>query len=104
MKKGKYNYNVRELINQYQTNCDRIKEIAETCEKEQRERNEAENKEYVTLTRENQMLQMKMQIATADHLRENPNAAQDAVTLLRENAAEGKKTEIIFVRDMMMEI
>ena len=102
MKKDKYNYNVRELINQYQTNCDRIKVIAETCEKEQRERNEAENKEYVTLVRENQMLQMKMQIATANHLRENPNATQDAVTLLRENAAAGKKTEIIFVRDMMM--
>lgn len=97
-----YNYNVRELINQYQTNCDRIKEIADTCEKEQRERNEAENEEFGSLTRENQMLQMKMQIATADHLRENPNAAQDAVTLLRENAAKGQKTEIIFVRDMMM--
>lgn len=100
--KGMYNYNVRELINQYQTNCDRIKEIADTCEKEQRERNEAENEEFGSLTRENQMLQMKMQIATADHLRENPNAAKDAVTLLRENAAKGQKTEIVFVRDMMM--
>jgi HK97 family phage major capsid protein len=93
---------VRELVNQYQANCDRIREIADTCEKEKRERNEAESTEFEALCRDNQLLQMKMQVATAEHLRENPNAAEEAITLIRENAKNGKKSEIIFVRDMMM--
>lgn len=100
--KDKKKLNVRELVNKYQANCDRIGEIAETCEKEQRERTEAEDKEFAALTRENQLLQMKMQVATAEHLRENPNAAADAVKVIRENAARGQKSEIIFVRDLMM--
>ena len=100
MKKNKLN--VRELVNQYQANCDRIREMADTCEKENRERNDAENKEFEALCRDNQLLQMKMQVATAEHLRENPNAAEEAITLIRENAKNGKKSEIIFVRDMMM--
>lgn len=100
MNKGKTN--VRELINKFQTNSDRINEIAEACEKEQRERTEAESEEYNALVRENQLLQMKMQAATAEHLRENPNAGQEAVKVLRENAAHGRKTEITFVRDIMM--
>ena len=36
MKKKKLN--VRDLVMQYQTNCDRISEIADVCEKENRER------------------------------------------------------------------
>lgn len=100
MKKNKLN--VRSLIDQYQKNCDRISEIADVCEKEKRERNDVENAEFEALTRDNQLLQMKMQAATAEHLRENPNAADDAITLIRENAKNGRKSEIIFVRDMMM--
>lgn len=100
MKKEK-KLNVRELVNKYQANCDRIGEIADTCEKEQRERNDAENKEFEALARENQLLQMKMQAAAAEHLRENPNAKDDAVKIIRENAAKGQKTEIVFVRDIM---
>lgn len=93
---------VRALIDQYQVNCDRIAAIAETCEKEQRGRNEKEEAEYASLVRENQMLQMKVQAAAADHLRENPEARQDAMKLLRENAKHGQKTEILFCRDIMM--
>lgn len=100
MKKNKIN--VRELIDKYQSNCDRISEIADACEKEQRERNEAENKEFEAIARENQMLQMRMQIAAAEHLRENPNAVQDAIKVIRDNAAKGQKTELVFVRDIMM--
>lgn len=98
----KVSYNFRELINKYQTNCDRIGEIANACETEQRERNEAENTEYESLIRDNQMLQMKMQIMTAEHLRENPNAKDDAIKIIRENAAKGQKSEIVFVRDLLM--
>lgn len=102
MKKEKGKLQVRDLIDKFQQNCDRITAIADACEKEQRERNEAENAEFEALTRENQMLQMKMQAATAEHLRENPSAQDDAIKIIRENAASGQRTEIMFLRDMMM--
>lgn len=93
---------MRDLVAKYQANCERIGEIAALCEKEERQRNDAEEVEYAALVRDNQLLQMQMQVATADHLRENPNAKMDAVKILRENAAKGQKTEIVFVRDLMM--
>lgn len=102
MSKGKGQLNVRELINKYQQNCDRITAIADVCEREQRERNDAENTEFEAIMRENQLLQMKMQAATAEHLREHPNAQEDAIKIIRENAANGQRTEIMFLRDMMM--
>lgn len=100
-KKGK-TICIRELIDTYQQNCDRITEIADTCEKEQRERNDKENAEFETLMRSNQLLQMKMQAATAEHLREHPGAQEDAIRIIRENAASGQRTEVLLLRDMMM--
>ena len=94
--------NVRSLVNKYQTNCERISAIADACETEQRERTEAETKEFEALARENQLLSMRMQAAAAEHLRENPNARQDAEKLIRENAAKGARTEITFVREIMV--
>ena len=91
--------NVRELVNKYQSNCERINAIADACEQEQRERTEAETKEYEALARENQLLAMRMQAATAEHFRENPNAVADAEKLIRENVAAGRKTEITLVRE-----
>lgn len=98
----KKNVNFRELISRYQENCDRIQEIADVCEKEKRERTENETAEYEALVRENQMLQMRAQVATAAHLKENPNTQADAMKVLRENAKKGQKTEIVFMRDLMM--
>lgn len=92
---------VRGMIDRYKVNCDRMNEIAEQCERENRVRNEAENTEFDALVRENQLLQMKMQSAAAEHLRANPNAAADALRLVRENASHGRKTEIVFCRDIM---
>lgn len=94
--------NVRELINKYQANCERIGEIADTCEKEQRERTEAETTEYDVLVRENQMLQMKMQAAAIENLRDNPNASADASRIIRENMEAGRQTQIMLVRDLVM--
>lgn len=102
MKKNNEKLNVRSLVNKYQANCDRIGEIAETCEREQRERTEAEDNEFKAITRENQLLQMKMQVAAAEHLRENPNATADAARIIRENMQAGKQTQILLVRDLMM--
>ncbi len=93
----KNSVNIRGLVEKYQANCERINAIADACEKEQRERTEAETKEFEALTRENQLLSMRMQAATAEHLRENPNAREDAERLIRENLAAGRKTEIVMV-------
>lgn len=101
-KTQKQTASVRELIERFQTNCDRITEIADACEREQRERNAEEEKEFAALQRNNQLLQMKMQAAASDHLRQNPDAVAQAATIIRENAARGAKTEIMLVRDVMM--
>ena len=101
MKKEK-TVNVRELVNKYQANCDRIGEIADACEKEQRERTEAETAEYNALLRENQLLQMKMQAVAVEKLRENPNTVEEANRIIRENVAAGRQTQIMLVRDLVM--
>ncbi len=101
-KKKKQSINIRQLVDKYQENCDAINEIADRCEQEKRERTEAETDLFNTLTRENQYLQMKMAAATATHMRENPNYREEAIKILRQNAATGKKTELLFVRDLMM--
>lgn len=94
--------NIRSIIDRYQVNCDRINAIADLCEKEQRERNEAEEAEFGNLCRENQMLQMKMQAASSDYLRDNPDASAQAERLIRENAQAGRPTTIMLVRDLLM--
>ena len=94
--------NVRELVNKYQTNCERISEIADACEQEQRERNEAETTEFNALVRENQLLQMKMQAAAVENMRDNSNAVDDANCIIRENTAAGRQTRIMFMRDLVM--
>ncbi len=94
--------NVRELVNKYQANCDRISEIADVCEKEQRERNEAEKTEYDALVRENQLLQMRMQAAAAEQLRQNPNTTEEVNRIIRENMNAGRQTQIRLVRDLVM--
>ncbi|WP_302612350.1 phage major capsid protein [uncultured Muribaculum sp.] len=99
--KDKKKLNVRELVNRYQENCDRIQTIAETCEKEQRERTEAEDKEFAALTRENQLLQMKMQAVNAP----NPVETASPTEQLREvvnSANPGGKVSIILTRDVTL--
>ena len=100
--KKKTTVNARELINRYEANCDRIREIADLCENEQRERAEAETTEYNALMRENQLLQMKMQALTVESLRENRYTAEDANRIIRENMAAGRQTRIMLMRDLVM--
>ena len=99
---NKTQMNVRQIVAQYQKNCARIGEIADLCEKEKRTRNKEEEAEYGALTRENSMLQMRMQAAAADHLGQNPNALQEANKIVRDNMAAGRQTEIMLSRDLMM--
>lgn len=102
MKENKIN--VRSLVDKYQANCDRIGEIAELCEKEQRERNEAETAEFNALVRDNQLLQMRMQSIALDTMGGNSNAdnAREANRIIRENMAAGRQTQIMLMRDLVM--
>lgn len=90
--------NVRELVNRHQANCDRIQEIADLCEQEQRERNESEDAEYKRLKRENEIIAMKMQAYNAP----NPANAVSPTQQLREvvnSANPGGKVSIMLMRD-----
>lgn len=99
----KEDVNVRSFSMKYQENCDRISEIADACEKEQRERNEAEEVEYSELIKANQLLRMKMEASSGDAFREKPMV--DSASIIRENAAKGRQTELKLVREggMMVE-
>jgi len=88
--------NVRELIDRYQANCARIQEMADACEKEQRERTEAETKELEALVRENQMLQMKAQAAQAPLV----EVKLDSDKQLRETLYAGKTAKITLCREV----
>ena len=95
---SKKKVNVRELVNRYQENCERINEIADTCEKEQRERTDAETAEFKTLTRENELLQMKMQAAAATQYGVDAPAV-DTDAVLRENLLnKGQKVKVTLMR------
>lgn len=98
----KKDVNVRSFITKYQENCDRISAIADACEKEQRERNEVEQTEYEAIVRENQLLQMKMQAATAEQLREKPNSVADVNRIIRENMAAGRQTQLMLTREFVV--
>lgn len=94
--------NVRQLVNKYQENCNRISELADLCERENRARSEAETAEYEALVRENNLLQMRMHAAASEQMRENPNTVADVNKIIRENMQSGNRTELMLVRDLVM--
>lgn len=79
---------MRELCNCYKENCTRINEIADACEKEQRERTEAENAEYEKLARENSIIQMRMQALSVP----SGNGVEKSATVELRECMEAKKT------------
>jgi len=99
---NKKTVNVRSLVDKYQENVERINEIADLCEREARVRTEAETNEYEALCRDNQLLQMKMQAASAAQLRENPNIVEEVNNFIRENIKRGQQTPIMLMRDLVM--
>ena len=94
--------NVRSFVARYQENCDRISEIADACEKEQRERNAAEQAEYEALVRSNQLLQMKIYAAAAEQSRERPNSTAEANRVIRENMVAGRQTQLMLLREFVV--
>lgn len=89
-------FNVRTLVTKYQENCERIREIADACETETRERTEAEEAEYVALVRENNVLSMKMQASRDGGVQEKSNVDVQ----LREIINRGSKAHIVLQRDI----
>ncbi len=90
--------NARSIVEQYNENCRRIGDIADLCEKENRQRNEAEEAEYRQLTADNQVLQMRMQ-AQASPVQDNEQRMRSVESLVRENMKNGVQTEITLRRD-----
>lgn len=95
---SKINLSVRSLVDKYQKNCERINEIADLCESEERERSAEETKEYEALERENQYLQMKFR--TAGMGARSKNAA--FMDNLREAIAGGGQSKLTVNRELML--
>lgn len=96
MSKKKNKVSVRQLVDQYQANCERINAIADACEQEQRERTTQEEAEYGNLLRENQLLQMRMQSAVSvDQQPQSTNVSaqlREALTDAMENGSRNPVT------------
>lgn len=87
---------IRELIERHQANCSRMEEIADTCERENRDRTETETAEYERLVRENQVLQMRMQVLNAPA----PAATVSATRQLRDLMNSDRKAVITLNREI----
>lgn len=90
----------RALVDKYNVNCERIGAIAEICEKEQRDRTEAEDTEFKALTRENEVIRMKMQALHVESLGGSTAAPVNADQVLRENLLKrGQKVTVLITRE-----
>lgn len=88
---------LRELVEKHQANAARIREIADLCATEERERSESENIEYEAITRENSILGMKIQAL------QNPviPVIADPDAQLREAIENRQVTTVLMCRDLM---
>lgn len=93
---------VRELALAFQSNCERIGEIADLCAKENRARTDAETAEYEKLSRDNMIIEMQLR-SKADIVKaENPNIVRDVDKIIRENVENKRQTTIKLVRSVML--
>lgn len=98
----KVDYQIGALLRRQAEISDRLNEMADTLEREKRCLTADEEQERSALTSELQGLELRMYAHAQAYNRENPDAAAEAVRLIRENARAGRKSEIVFVRAMMM--
>lgn len=96
MKKGEKN--LRALIDKYQANCDRIRDIADTIEKENRERNDTEEQEYRALSRENEILRMKAAALAGPAIKVAGSSETVERQILREVNAGAKQIRLTLTR------
>lgn len=90
---------VAEICREINANCDRINEIATSCEKEKRNRTEAEDAEYTSLVRSNDMNRMLLQSMQRPVNVQEENVQERSMQILRENLRANRPTTIQLVRD-----
>ena len=90
---------VAEICREINANCDRISEIAASCEKDNRKRTEAEDAEYTSLVRSNDMNRMLLQSLQRPANVQEENVQERSMQILRENLRANRPTTIQLVRD-----
>ena len=90
---------VAEICREINANCDRINEIAASCEKEKRNRTEAESAEYDTLVRSNDMNRMLLQSMQRPASVQETSVQRESMRILRENFRANRPTTIMLVRE-----
>lgn len=90
---------VAEICREINANCDRISEIASACEKEKRNRTEAEDAEYTSLVRSNDMNRMMLQSMQRPANVQKTSVQRESMRILRENLRTNRSTTVMLVRE-----
>ena len=86
---------MRELIQRIEAAARRINEIANLCEREQRTRTEAEEKEYLDLVREKSLCEMKLNaLSMPSAAPKGPSLTQEVRSRLRSGSREPVRYEL----------
>lgn len=94
----------KELLQAFEENQNRINEIADACERENRPRTDSEDVEYKKILQENEVLKMRMHTVALGQYGQNSNEfnTREADRIVRENVAKGQPTTILISRDLVM--
>lgn len=96
---------LEQIKKQLKADGERIKTIAKTAETEKRDFTPEEKKELDTIEQRDRVLEVKLKgikrEQEASEITSKADNRMAALKLLRENASDGKKTEIVFTRDLM---
>lgn len=94
----------KELLQAFEKNQNRINEIADACERENRPRTEAEDVEYKSILQNNEVLRMRMHTVALGQYGQNSNEfnMREADRIVRDNVSKGQPTTILICRDLVM--
>lgn len=96
---------LEQIKKQLKADGERIKTIAKTAETEKRDFTPEEKKELDTIEQRDRVLEVKLKgikrEQEASEITSKADNRMAALKLLRENARNGKKSEIVFTRDLM---
>lgn len=96
---------LEQIKKQLKADGERIKTIANTAEAEKRDFTPEEKKELDTIEQRDRVLEVKLKgikrEQEASEITSKADNRMAALKLLRENARNGKKSEIVFTRDLM---
>lgn len=96
---------LEQIKKQLKADGERIKTIAKTAETEKRDFTPEEKKELDTIEQRDRVLEVKLKgikrEQEASEITSKADNRMAALKLLRENASDGKKSEIVFTHDLM---